>query len=46
MAGMRIKGTAPKKQKRAVDATGEALLFRVCDLISDDLRGLRDRSTI
>ena len=43
----RLKGTAPKKQKRDLGATGEeALLFRVCDLISDDLRGVRDRAMI
>lgn len=42
----RLKGTAPKKQKRALGAHGEALLFRVCDLITDDLRGLRDRAMI
>lgn len=42
----RLKGTAPKKQKRDLGVTGEALLFRVCDLISDDVRGLRDRAMI
>jgi integrase len=43
----RIKGIAPRKQKRDLGAHGEeALLFRVCDLISDDLRGLRDRAMI
>lgn len=42
----RLKGTAPKKQKRDVGVTGEALLFRVCDLISDDIRGVRDRAML
>ncbi len=42
----RLKGTAPKKQKQDLGATGEALLFRVCDLISDDVRGVRDRAMI
>ncbi len=42
----RLKGTAPKKQKRELGATGEALLFRVCDLISDDVRGIRDRAML
>jgi integrase len=42
----RLKGMAPKKQKRDVGIVGEALLIRVCDLISDDLRGLRDRAMI
>lgn len=42
----RLKGTAPKKQKRDISAVGEGLLFRVCDQISDDLRGLRDRALI
>jgi integrase len=42
----RLKGTAPKKQKRDLGAHGEALLFRVCDLITDDLRGVRDRAMI
>lgn len=42
----RLKGTAPKKQKRDIGLTGEALLFRVCDQISDDVRGVRDRAMI
>jgi integrase len=42
----RLKGTAPKKQKRDIGCTGEALLFKVCDLISDDARGVRDRAMI
>lgn len=42
----RIKGTAPKRQKRAIGATGEALLLQVCDLMGDDLRGLRDRAMV
>jgi integrase len=42
----RLKGTAPKKQKRDVGAVGEGLLFRVCDLISDDVRGVRDRAML
>jgi len=42
----RTKGTAPKKQKRDLGAHGEALLLRVCDLISDDLRGVRDRAML
>ena len=42
----RLKGTAPKKQKRDVGAVGEALIFGVCDLISDDLRGTRDRAML
>lgn len=42
----RLKGTAPKKQKRDIGCTGEALLFRVCDLISDDVRGVRDRAML
>lgn len=40
------KGKAPKRQKRALSGTGEALIFRVCDLISDDVRGIRDRAMI
>jgi len=42
----RTLGKAPKNQKRALEATGEALLFRVCDLISDDVRGVRDRALL
>ena len=42
----RLKGTAPKKQKRDIGLTGEGLLFKVCDLISDDVRGVRDRALI
>lgn len=42
----RLKGTAPKKQKRDLGVTGEGLLFRVCDVISDDIRGVRDRAMI
>lgn len=42
----RLKGTAPKRQKRDVGVTGEGLLFRVCDVISDDTRGVRDRAMI
>lgn len=40
------KGIAPKKQKRDIGAVGEALIFSICDLISDDLRGLRDRAML
>lgn len=40
----RLKGTAPKRQKRDLGVVGEALLYRVCDLISDDVRGVRDRA--
>jgi integrase len=42
----RTLGTAPKKQKRAIEATGEELLFRVCNLMSDDVRGIRDRAML
>jgi integrase len=42
----RLKGTAPKKQKQDLGGVGEKLLFSVCDLISDDLRGVRDRAMI
>jgi integrase len=42
----RTLGKAPKKQKHAIEAVGEELLFRVCDLISDDVRGVRDRAMI
>ncbi|RPH56678.1 MAG: hypothetical protein EHM89_15085, partial [Acidobacteria bacterium] len=42
----RILGKAPRKQKLAIEAVGEGLLFRVCDLISDDVRGVRDRAMI
>lgn len=41
-----LKGTAPKKKKRDIGATGDALIFRVCDLISADVRGVRDRAMI
>jgi integrase len=42
----RLKGTAPKKQKQDLGGVGEQLLFRVCDLISDDVRGVRDRAML
>lgn len=42
----RLKGTAPKKPRHGLEAVGENLLFRVCDLISDDVRGVRDRALI
>lgn len=42
----RLKGTAPKKQRQGLEAVGEDLLFRVCDSISDDVRGVRDRALI
>lgn len=42
----RIKGTAPKKPRQGLEAVGENLLFRVCDLISNDVRGARDRALI
>jgi integrase len=42
----RLKGTAPKKQKRDVGAVGEALIFSVCDLMGDDPRGIRDRAML
>ena len=42
----RLKGTAPKKQKRDLGVTGAGLLFQVCDVISDDIRGVRDRAMI
>lgn len=42
----RLKGTAPKRQKRDVGVTGDGLLFQVCDVISDDIRGVRDRAMI
>lgn len=42
----RLKGTAPKRQKLDLGVTGEALLYRVCDLISDDVRGVRDRAML
>lgn len=41
-----LKGTAPKKPRQGLEAVGENLLFRVCDLISDDVRGVRDRALI
>ena len=40
------KGKAPKKQKRAISAVGAELIFGICDLISDDVRGVRDRAMI
>jgi integrase len=42
----RLIGTAPKKQKRDLGFVGEALLLKVCDVISDDLRGIRDRAML
>jgi len=42
----RLKGTASRKKKRDIGCTGEGLLFRVCDLITDTPRGLRDRAMI
>jgi len=42
----RLKGTAPKKQKLDLGVTGAGLLFQVCDLISDDVRGVRDRAML
>jgi integrase len=42
----RTKGTAPKRQKKDLGAVGEALIFAVCDQISDDLRGTRDRAML
>jgi integrase len=45
----RTLGKAPKKQKRAIEATGaagEALLFQVCNQITDDVRGVRDRAML
>jgi integrase len=39
-------GKAPKKQKRAIEAVGEELLFRFCDLITDNVRGVRDRAIL
>lgn len=45
----RTLGKAPKKQKRALEATGtteEALLFQVCNQITDDVRGVRDRAML
>ncbi len=39
------KGTAPKKQKRDLGSV-ESLLFRVCDLMDDSVRGTRDRALI
>lgn len=42
----RVLGKAPKKQKHAIEATGEALLLQICDLISDDVRGVRDRAML
>lgn len=42
----RLKGTAPKKKKRDIGAVGEALIFGICDLMGDDLRGTRDRAML
>jgi site-specific recombinase XerD len=42
----RLKGTAPKKQKADIGGTGEGLLFRVCDAMADDMRGIRDRAML
>jgi len=42
----RLKGTAAKRQKQDIGLTGEALLFKVCDLMGDDPRGVRDRAMI
>lgn len=42
----RLKGTAPKKQKRDVGAVGDALIFGMCDLMGDDPRGVRDRAML
>lgn len=42
----RLKGKAAKKPRQGLEAVGENLLFRVCDLISDDVRGVRDRALI
>lgn len=40
-------GKAPKHPKQGLEAVGgTALLFRVCDQIPDDLRGVRDRAMI
>jgi len=39
-------GKAPKKQKHALEAVGEELLFRVCDQMKDDVRGIRDRAML
>jgi len=41
-----LKGTAPKKKKQGLEGVEENLLFRVCDLISDDIREVRDRAMI
>ena len=46
MLGRRL-GTAPKRLKQGLEAVGgTTLLFRVCDQISDDVRGVRDRAMI
>jgi len=37
-------GKAPKKQKHGLEAVGAALLFRICDLTGEDVRGVRDRA--
>lgn len=42
----RMLGKAPKKQKDALEAVGEELFLRMCDLISDDVRGVRDRAML
>jgi len=42
----RLKGTAAKRKKRDIGVTGEGLLYKVIDLISDDVRGVRDRAMI
>jgi len=42
----RLKGTAPTRQKRDIGLTGEGLLLKVCDLMGDDLRGVRDRAML
>jgi integrase len=40
------KGVAPKKQKHAISGIGIGLIFDICDKISDDVRGVRDRAMI
>ena len=40
------KGRAPKRQKLGISAISEGLIFRVCDQISDNVRGVRDRAMI
>ena len=39
------KGVAPKKKKRDL-GSAESLLFRVCDLMDDSVRSIRDRALI